>query len=218
MSQENNYRVKYQTIEIGTLDIHLKTLKDKQQFFDKDDIAQKLGISSAQWPIFGILWEAGEVLANLMLTYEIEGKRILELGCGLALASMVLNLRGANITATDYHPEVASFLKYNSLLNSKKNIPYFQASWDDKVSIVEKFDVIIGSDVLYERTHVNLLSSFIELYANKKCEIIIIDPARGNHNAFCRKMDTFGFSSRNEKPITDYLPKAFKGKVLYLNR
>ncbi len=116
MSQENNYRIKYQTIEVGTLDIHLKTLKDKQQFFDKDDIAQKLGISSAQWPIFGILWEAGEVLANLMLTYEIEGKRILELGCGLALASMVLNLRGANITATDYHPEVASFLKYNKLI------------------------------------------------------------------------------------------------------
>lgn len=215
---QNNYKIKYETVEVGTLDIHLKTLKNKQQFFDKNNVAQKLGISSAQWPIFGVLWDAGKVLANLMLTYEIRGKRILELGCGLGLASLVLNKREANITATDYHPEVENFLKYNCSLNSKKLIPYFQASWDATKATVEKFDLIIGSDVLYERTHVNLLSSFINLYANKNCEVVIIDPLRGNHNAFCKKMGTFGFSARKEKPIANYLAKAFKGNILYLNR
>ncbi len=47
----------------------------------------------------------GEGLALLMLDYDIKGKRILEMGCGIDLASLVLNSRRADITATDRHPQ-----------------------------------------------------------------------------------------------------------------
>lgn len=46
-------RFRYQTIEFGDrgeLDIHLRTLRDKQQFSDRHQVAEKLGISSASWP------------------------------------------------------------------------------------------------------------------------------------------------------------------------
>ena len=40
-------RVRYQTIEFGHTDIHLRTLRDNQQYADVDGIALRLGISSA---------------------------------------------------------------------------------------------------------------------------------------------------------------------------
>lgn len=46
-------RVCYQTIEFGKEDIHLRTLRDIQQYSDTNGVAEKLGISSANWPILG---------------------------------------------------------------------------------------------------------------------------------------------------------------------
>ena len=81
----SNLRYRYQTIEIGNTDIHLRTLKDKQQFEDINGVAEALGISSATWPFFGVIWPSSEVLAQYMHEYALDGKRILEVGCGMAM-------------------------------------------------------------------------------------------------------------------------------------
>ena len=59
-----------------------------------------------------------------MFEYQVEGLKILEVGCGIGLASLVLNHRLANITATDYHPEAGGFLNANALLNGDRVIPF----------------------------------------------------------------------------------------------
>ncbi|NVK54395.1 MAG: histidine kinase, partial [Alteromonadaceae bacterium] len=84
-------RLSYQTVEFGETDIHLCTLRNNQEFYDPDLIAEKLGISSASWPIFGIVWPSGIVLAHFMNNYDTQAKRILEVGCGMALSSLLLN-------------------------------------------------------------------------------------------------------------------------------
>src|SRR5574344_526722 len=147
-----NIKYKYQTIEFEDEDIHLKTLKDTQQFYDKDNQAKKLGISSAVWPIFGVVWPSAEVLANYIQNYDFKDKRILEVGCGIGLSSLLLNKLNANITATDYHPEAEKFLDANTDLNEDEEIPFIRASWEDEFQKeLGKFDLIIGSDLLYER-------------------------------------------------------------------
>lgn len=208
-------RLRYQTIEFGKIDIHVRTLRDNQQFLDDDGVAEALGISSATWPLFGIVWASGQVLANVMLDYPFEGKRILEVGCGIALASLLLNHRLADITATDYHPEAGGFLAANVLLNNGRAIPFKRTGWADEISDLGLFDVIIGSDVLYEREHIELLAAFINQHANPNCEVILVDPGRGNHAKFSKKMVTLGFSHSQSKPLTDtFLDKPFPGQVL----
>lgn len=71
--------VRYQTIEFGTTDIHIRSLRDNQEFSDDKGEAEALGISSASWPLFGIVWPSGEVLAQLMVDYAIGEKRIVDL-------------------------------------------------------------------------------------------------------------------------------------------
>lgn len=211
----SSLRFRYQTIEFDGIDIHLRSLRDNQEFCDDQHLAADLGISSAAWPLFGILWASGQVLAEHMKDFDIASKRILEVGCGIALASHLLNNRNADITATDYHPEAGNFLNENVKLNHSNQIPYVRTGWADAKSTLGEFDVIIGSDLLYESEHVDLLAHFLQQHAAQTCEIILVDPGRGHHARFSKKMVALGFKHSQQKPDTEaYLEKPFGGQVL----
>ena len=115
-------RLCYQTIEFGDIDIHVCTLRDKQEFHDPDGIAEDLGISSATWPLFGVIWPSSLVLAHYIQDRGVGSKRVLEVGCGMALTSLLLNKQGADISATDYHPEVQAYMVRNTLLNNNPDM------------------------------------------------------------------------------------------------
>ncbi len=214
-----NLRLCYQTVEFGKTDIHLCTLRNKQEFHDPSGIAEKLGICSASWPIFGVIWPSSLVLAHFIADYETGSKRILEVGCGMALSSLLLNKQCADITATDYHPEAQKFLQRNTLLNGNKAIAFEQVDWAAKSDDLGLFDLIIGSDLLYEDSHIELLANFIEGHSKPACEVIIVDPRRGRKNKLSAKMMAFGFSSSQQQPSdTAYLEQAFKGHILKFER
>ena len=207
-------RLRYQTLEVGAFDVHLRTLRDNQQFSDLEGVAEKLGISSANWPMFGIVWPSAQVLAHHMLDFEVAGKRILEVGCGIALASLVLNYRRTDITATDHHPETESFLRRNSALNDGPVIPFDRTGWADLDDELGAFDLIIGSDLLYEPDHARLLASFIDAHAKQQCEVIIVDPGRKNEGRFSKLMLALGYGHSKNKPVdTSYLEAPFKGHI-----
>ncbi len=210
-----NLRLCYQTIEFGKIDIHLCTLRNKQEFHDPEGVAEGLGISSAAWPIFGIVWPSSLVLAHHISNYDIGAKRVLEIGCGTALSSLLLNKRHVDITATDYHPEVEAFLTRNSELNGDAIIPFERTGWGDSNDNLGRFDLIIGSDLLYEDEHTGLLSNFIREHSNPACEVIIVDPGRGRKNKLAKKLLKIGYISTFSKPEnTDYLDADFKGYIL----
>jgi|TARA_B110000879_G_C11099013_1_gene482344 predicted nicotinamide N-methyase len=212
-------RLSYQTVEFGKIDIHLCTLRNRQEFHDPLGVAESLGISSAQWPIFGVVWPSSKVLAHYISDYDTGSKRILEIGCGMALASLLLNKQHADITATDYHPESGIFLARNALLNEDEPISYKQVDWADTEDDLGLFDLIIGSDLLYEEQHIALLANFIEDHSNQTCEVVIVDPGRGRKNKLSARMIEFGYSSSEEKPShTDYLGEKFKGHILKFSR
>ena len=212
-------RIRYQTFEIDGIDIHVRSLRDRQQYSDHLGEAESLGISSAQWPLFGVVWESGEILAHEMASFVIKGKRILEVGCGMALSSLVLNHRHADITATDIHPEVINYLDENVKLNNGKRIPFLRTDWKDAAEELGKFDVVIGSDLLYERDHIDLLSEFINRHTQPQCEVILVDPGRNNHAAFSKKMIALGYTHTQRKPRHGkYDDEIFKGQILNYTR
>jgi predicted nicotinamide N-methyase len=207
-------QVKFETISGSGDDLQLRLLLDRQQYFDPLGEAERAGISSSAWPIFGMLWPSGRVLAHVMLGFELEGKRILELGCGLALASLVIHRRGGDITASDCHPLAGEFLRENLKLNHLPAMKYQTGNWSQPNPLLERFDLIIGSDVLYDRDQPEALARFIGLHALPGAEILIVDPDRGNRASFNRRMDAMGYS-RTETAISA-LPGGdkYKGRLL----
>ena len=215
------YQVKFQSVAIeGGDDLQIRSLLDRQQFFDPDGAAQAQGISAATWPLFGMLWPSAQRLAGAMQQRDdLAGKRILEIGCGLGLASLVAHRRLADVTASDCHPLAETFLQANLLLNALPVMKYVTGQWTTANAGLGQFDLIIGSDVLYERSHPLQLSAFIERHAADVAEVVIVDPNRGHRSRFTQHMQALGFEHRMTNLDTALAAlEPYKGRMLKFTR
>jgi predicted nicotinamide N-methyase len=213
------YKVKVETHTIGGSDYHIRSLLDRQQYADPDGAAARANIPPAMWPIFGLVWPAGLFLAETMDTFPQKGKRILEIGCGIGLASLVLHRRGADITSTDLHPLTEDFMQRNLVLNGMAPLPFHIGSWEETDLALERFDLIIGSDLLYEAEHPALLATFIERHACASAEVIIVDPGRGHHGRFQREMVQRGYRQESEWSDGQQVRNTLKkGRILNFRR
>lgn len=155
-----------------------------------------------------------------MTDYDIEGKYILEVGCGIGLASLVLNHRNADITATDYHPEAEALFSSNTDLNrDNKSIPFERVGWSDEKSSLGTFDLIIGSDLLYEPANAAMLSGFIDRHAKSHCEVLIIDPGRSHRSSFSKHMIALGYSHTRSHPLKNSEhTDTYTGQIMHFNK
>ena len=225
------YQTQQEQVEIvGAAPLHMRSLLNRQQFSDPLGTAARLGISSAAWPIFGMLWPSGAHLAARMAVHVLRpGQRILEVGCGLALASLVGHRRGADVTASDCHPLAAEFLRANEALNGLSPMKYRHGEWDGTLqggalqeAVSLRYGLIIGSDVLYDRDASTALAGFIGRHASEAdaSEVWIVDPERGNRPAFTRLMALQGYGLeqvRLDTPATPSKP-AYRGRLLRFTR
>ncbi len=228
------YQTQQQNVPItGAADLLIRSLLDRQQFSDPLGAALRQGISSATWPLFGLLWPSGEQLAQRMVQRPVlAGERILELGCGLALPSMVCHRRGADITASDCHPLTRDFLLVNLGLNQMSPMKYRHGHWSQPGSLQQglgvpaiamvrgRFDLIIGSDLLYDPDASVALAGFIGRHAKLSAEVWIVDPDRGNRPAFNRHMLAQGFDLREQRldRLASAATLAYKGRLLMYRR
>ena len=96
-----DYQVKTETVTVAGIDYQIRSLLDLQQYSDPSHAAEQAGLSSANWSLFGQIWPSARVLALVMNSFNIAGKRVLEIGAGLGLASLVIHRRHGDITASD---------------------------------------------------------------------------------------------------------------------
>jgi len=222
------YRTKQERISIaGVDDLVMRSLLDRNQFADRDGAAERLGISPAAWPLFGLLWPSGALLAARLGARPVTaGEKILEIGCGLALASLVGHRRGADVTASDRHPLAPIFLAENLRLNGLMPMKYLHGDWDAAIDddtagpAPGGFDLIVGSDLLYERDASGALAGFVGRHAKPSCEVWIVDPDRSNRPAFNRRMAADGFSREEERldAVATSRDAAYKGRLLVYRR
>ena len=189
----SGYTARFIDVDVRGDAYRLRVLADHQQFADPDGDAERVGISSAQWPLFGQLWPAGQCLAEAMHGFDVAGKRVLELGCGIGLASLVLRRRGADVLATDVHPLAETFLAYNAALNGMDAVHYRRLDWAQARPDLGRFDVIIAGDVLYERGQAESVAQVIADYAADGAEVIVTDAGRGYASRLGRALLAHGF-------------------------
>ena len=213
------YQTKTETIAVGGIDTIVRSLLDRQQFADPLGAALRLGISSAAWPLFGLVWPSALVLAAHLQHVPLGQRQVLEMGCGLALASLVVHRRHGLVTASDRHPLTEAFLLENLRLNNLAPLRYRSGDWSTSNPALGRYDLIVGSDLLYDRGHPEQLAAFIDLHAQAAVEVVIVDPDRGNRVAFNRGMDDLGFV-RSERKVSG-LPGSglpYKGRLLSYRR
>lgn len=133
-------------------------------------------------PYWTILWRSGIALARVLSTEALEDRRVIELGCGLAIPSLAAARAGAVVMATDAAPEPLELAQRNARANGVR-IETAILEWTDPDELISStpFDLAIAADVLYERHSVAALLSLLPRIAP---EALIVDPGRPASHPF----------------------------------
>lgn len=147
-------------------------------------------------PYFGVVWPSARGLSEFLLEAgrpALEGKRLLEVGCGLALPSLVASRLDASVVATDFHPDIPRFLERNIRLNAVTSIEFVSWDWQRSESPLGVFDWVVGSDILYERQHPGPVARMLARHVAPGGRIVLADPGRPYLQAFADEMKRLGF-------------------------
>ena len=103
-------------------------------------------------PYWAELWPAARALAESLP--NVRGLRVIELGCGLGVPSLVAAARGARVTATDWAADAVELLRENAARNG---LALEVEQWDWREPRADRYDLALAADVLYEERNVEPL-------------------------------------------------------------
>ncbi len=183
--------------------LKLKCIDDMNKAIDELFDTEPDLLDEKNIPYYGNPWPAGITLADHMYRMGtwLEGKKVLEIGCGLAIPSLVCAHLGAQVVCTDIHPHVETLLRENLELNEMHSnavrfVPFLFKDFEKTIAQeLGTFDFIIASDVLYEKEHPRSIAQIAKTLCAKTGHIILVDPARNPKylQAFVDNLKTAGF-------------------------
>jgi predicted nicotinamide N-methyase len=113
------------------------------------------------------------------------GVRALELGSGVALPSLALASRGADVLATDWYEDALRFARANAERNGLPPLRTELLDWRHPRG-GWGYDLVIAADVLYEPRNGPLLTALLPRVTAPGGTVLIADPGRVYANDFLR--------------------------------
>ena len=152
---------------------------------DWEELRHQEGANGRSAPYWAIAWPSGVELARRLAAMDLAGKRVLELGCGLAIPSIVAARRGANVTATDGVADAVVFAAHNFALNDVEGEVEL-ADWREAQDLVDAapWDLVVAADVLYLRNNVEALLRLLPRLIGSEGEALVADPNRAGGREF----------------------------------
>ena len=159
-------------------------------------------------PYWAELWPSGLALARAVELLDLAGRRVLELGCGLAVPSFAAALGGADALATDWSPDAIELVGVNTERNGVP-LQAARASWDEPAALLAgaPWDVVLAADVLYERRNAESLARLLPLLVDSAGAMLIADPGRPAAHAFFDAVASDGWRA-DERPAAPGGPPA----------
>lgn len=157
------------TLSVAGRDLTLQIPRDLEALFTEEAFAHEEFV-----PYWAELWPSALALAEVVGDLPA-GTRVLEIGCGLGVPSLVAARSGLTVTAADWAPDAISVLRDNAARNGA-HLTSAQWSWTaDPAPLDPPFDLVIAADVLYEHRNVAPLLAVLPALAP---QVWVADPGR----------------------------------------
>jgi 2-polyprenyl-3-methyl-5-hydroxy-6-metoxy-1,4-benzoquinol methylase len=128
------------------------------------DLEQKGEEYISQFPFWVKIWEASIVLADHLIVMGIKKEmEILEIGAGMGIIGLFLGAFGHKVTITDYEEDALELLRMNVEHNGLHTVSVKKLNWN-KPDLTEKYDIICGSELIYNETSFEPIISLFKKY------------------------------------------------------
>ncbi|HYT09732.1 MAG TPA: methyltransferase domain-containing protein [Mycobacteriales bacterium] len=157
-------------------------------------------------PFWAELWPSGSALAAAVAERPLAGTRVLELGCGLGLVSVVAAGGGADVLAADQSRDAVAFTAANAARNGVAVRTVVCAFERPGPLLAEApWDLVLAADVLYESRNVPVLLALLPRLVDAGSEAWLADPGRPREREFVAGIDRAGWR-RESTPAEPSVP------------
>lgn len=188
-----------ETVRIGRLSIPFTRIAEPDRVLDavaaEEERRSRGGsvkgdIEPLVLPYWAELWESatgvGQWLFGGIADRGVDPQsaipNVLDLGCGMGLSGTVAAALGARVLFADIEPLALLFARLNSL-PWQQRVRARRLNWQRDM-LDERFDVIIGADILYERAQWDYLEPFWRMHLADGGTVVLGEPGRQTGEAF----------------------------------
>ena len=164
-------------IAVGGVELELERPADAESLIDERafEVDEFLPYWAERWP-------SGVALAEHVAALDLIQARVLELGCGLGLPSLVAASRGADVVATDWSDDAIALVRRNASRNGV-GLTAVTADWRHPAGFAAlgPFDLVLAADVLYEHRNAAPILALLEIVGSPA---LVADPGRRHAEGF----------------------------------
>ncbi len=161
------------SVAVAGGEIHLETPRSADELINEIDFEH-----DERLPYWADVWPSSTALAGIVAALDGRGKTALELGCGLGLVTIGALRAGFDVLATDYYEDALLFARRNGLSATGREPRTRHVDWRALPSDLGRFDLILASDVLYEREYATLVAAAIAASLAPGGIALVEDPGR----------------------------------------
>jgi predicted nicotinamide N-methyase len=191
------FKVAEHQLRIGTQQFTVLSVTNFDELYEQlvEKGLEHEDVADERIPYWAELWPSAVALATHLALHTdlVKGKQVLEIGGGLGLPSLVAASLGASVTATDYLQDAVDFAIRNALLNGIADMRFETFDWR-KAEGHNKYDVLLASDVAYERSQFEYLDKAFEHLVKPNGIILLSEPNRYIAEPFLNGLAESGYS------------------------
>lgn len=184
--------------------------------FETDDADRDLdeAIAANRHAPYGrVLWSSAPCVSAVLAGLSLAGRRVLEIGCGTGLVSLVAARAGAHVLATDVDEGALEAVRRGAaalagLAGSLETAPFDVRG----PAPLPASDVVVIADLLYEELLAGAVARRVAEARARDCVVLVGDPGRVFRGAFARLLAAAG----HEAIFTPVRANGFAADVMML--
>lgn len=177
---------------------------------DVDFRQQRCPFGAVLWPSARALWlwlnETPSRYPQLGAHPDNPDFKVIELGCGVGFLSALLATKTHwKITASDYEPAYADFVKANAQHQGADHVDFLTLDWCERLPdhLAGQFDLVIACDVFYDDSHINTVPRIASELLKPTGSFLLADPQRFRFQTALEVIsDFFGQRGIEQKTMT----------------